>query len=158
MFECKALHVQRQLQPRSWVETPLANFGLYTAQSYRLLLTCWHWTTQSSVSHKSFNSTEMNPEAADKDTQFSKKNDTIADLTDNMSNVHVDGHDDTLKTNTMGQPTRRLVIYPRPHLLNLHKSPLVKPPDDMPVLKDWFGYVSAGFGTCSNWLQLAYYL
>lgn len=96
----------------------------------------------------------MNPEAADKDTQFSKKNDTIADLTDNMSNVHVDGHDDTLETNTMGQPTRRLVIYPRPHLLNLHKSPLVKPPDDMPVLKDWFGYVSAGFGACSNWLTI----
>ncbi|KAH7921806.1 hypothetical protein BV22DRAFT_1095867 [Leucogyrophana mollusca] len=35
--------------------------------------------------------------------------------------------------------SRPLVIYTRPQLLYLHKSPLVKLPAGMPALKDWFG-------------------
>ena len=32
-----------------------------------------------------------------------------------------------------------LIRWPRPSLLRLSKSPLVKPPDGMPPFKDWFG-------------------
>lgn len=34
---------------------------------------------------------------------------------------------------------RPLCVYTRSQMLHLHKSPLVKPPADMPELKDWFG-------------------
>jgi hypothetical protein len=37
--------------------------------------------------------------------------------------------------------SRPFVMYSRPHLLFLHKSPLVCPPAGMPALKDWFGFV-----------------
>ncbi|RDB29623.1 hypothetical protein Hypma_015351 [Hypsizygus marmoreus] len=40
------------------------------------------------------------------------------------------------KTGTSSRPMR---IYTRPQLLFLYKSPLVRPPPDMPELKDWFG-------------------
>ncbi|GBE78384.1 hypothetical protein SCP_0112690 [Sparassis crispa] len=36
-------------------------------------------------------------------------------------------------------PPRPLRVYTRSQVLYLHKSPLVKPPDGMPPLKDWFG-------------------
>ena len=39
------------------------------------------------------------------------------------------------------RPSRPLHVYKRPELLFLSKSPLVEPPDGMPPLKDWFGYV-----------------
>lgn len=39
------------------------------------------------------------------------------------------------------QSPRPLHVYKRHELLFLSKSPLVKPPDDLPPLKDWFGYV-----------------
>jgi zinc finger CCCH domain-containing protein 13 len=39
------------------------------------------------------------------------------------------------------QIPRPLHVYRRYEILQLSKSPLVKPPDDMPQLKDWFGYV-----------------
>lgn len=38
-------------------------------------------------------------------------------------------------------PPRPLMIYTRPQILLLHRSPLVKPPLDMPSLRDWFGLV-----------------
>ena len=41
-----------------------------------------------------------------------------------------------------GQSTRPLHVYKRPELLYLSKSPLVKSPDGLPPLKEWFGYVS----------------
>lgn len=43
--------------------------------------------------------------------------------------------------NTQDDPnaTRPLRIYTRAQLLNLHRSPLVQPPPDMPELKIWFG-------------------
>lgn len=39
-------------------------------------------------------------------------------------------------------PIRPFIVYTRPEALHISKSPLVKPPDGMPALKDWFGYVS----------------
>ncbi|KAJ7630646.1 hypothetical protein FB45DRAFT_1003672 [Roridomyces roridus] len=36
-------------------------------------------------------------------------------------------------------PCRPLVIYTRPQILHLQGSPLVKPPPNMPELKQWFG-------------------
>lgn len=36
---------------------------------------------------------------------------------------------------------RPLRIYNRSQILHLSNSPLVKPPLDMPEMKDWFGYV-----------------
>ncbi|KAI9572813.1 hypothetical protein HD554DRAFT_2326246 [Boletus coccyginus] len=35
--------------------------------------------------------------------------------------------------------SRPFIMYSRPQLLFLHKSPLVQPPCGMPALKDWFG-------------------
>ncbi|KII93485.1 hypothetical protein PLICRDRAFT_35702 [Plicaturopsis crispa FD-325 SS-3] len=43
---------------------------------------------------------------------------------------------DTPKTENSSRP---LYIYTRAQALYLHKSPLVKPPEGMPALKDWFG-------------------
>lgn len=45
--------------------------------------------------------------------------------------------------------SRPFVMYSRPHLLLLHKSPLVCPPAGMPALKDWFGFVL--YLTPRNW-------
>jgi len=39
------------------------------------------------------------------------------------------------------EPPRPLHIYTRRQLVSLSRSPLVKVPDGMPELKDWFGYV-----------------
>lgn len=85
--------------------------------------------------------TDMDPETANQAIKLSPKNGANADIVDSMSKVSLDdGHPETLDKRTMGQPTRRLVIYPRPQILRLSKSPLVKPPVNMPALKDWFGY------------------
>jgi hypothetical protein len=43
------------------------------------------------------------------------------------------------KTQTDSSTNRPLRIYSRAQLLNLHRSPLVQPPPDMPELKMWFG-------------------
>ena len=40
------------------------------------------------------------------------------------------------------QPQRPLHVYSRSDVLLLSKSPLVKQPDGMPSLKDWFGCVT----------------
>ena len=47
-------------------------------------------------------------------------------------------------TSTRPPHTRPRVIYSRADLLTLSKSPLVKPPDAMPSLKDWYGCVCSG--------------
>lgn len=72
----------------------------------------------------------------------SPKNIAIDNMTDTLSKVQMDDeNDDPFTSKSPNHTPRKLVIYPRPHLLMLHKSPLVKPPEDMPALKDWFGYV-----------------
>lgn len=38
--------------------------------------------------------------------------------------------------------SRPVVVYTLPQLLKLHRSPLVRPPINMPDLKQWFGYAS----------------
>ncbi|KAG1716576.1 hypothetical protein ID866_628 [Astraeus odoratus] len=40
-------------------------------------------------------------------------------------------------------PFRPFIAYSRSQLLFLHKSPLVKVPNGMPALKDWFGYATS---------------
>lgn len=39
-------------------------------------------------------------------------------------------------------PSRPFHVYTRAQVLFLAKSPLVKPPDGMPTLKEWFGQVA----------------
>ena len=51
---------------------------------------------------------------------------------------------------------RPFVMYSRPELLFLHKSPLVQLPNGMPALKDWFGFVFPAPvlpATCSPHIQ-----
>jgi hypothetical protein len=38
-----------------------------------------------------------------------------------------------------------MIVYTRSQLLSLHNSPLVRPPPNMPELKDWFGCVPYSF-------------
>jgi hypothetical protein len=83
----------------------------------------------------------MDSETAIQPTKSSPNNGPDG-LSDSISKINLDGNgegDDTLPKQTIEQPTRRLVIYQRPQTLKLSKSPLVKPPEGMPALKDWFG-------------------
>lgn len=119
--------------------TPLTIFGLCDIQFClsSLLLALDQVPPLYRISHN----TDMDPETANQAIKLSPKNGANADIVDSMSKVSLDdGHPETLDKRTMGQPTRRLVIYPRPQILRLSKSPLVKPPVNMPALKDWFGY------------------
>lgn len=88
----------------------------------------------------------MQTETLNQDANSLSQNGSISDLVDSMSSIKMGDEqpeaDDTLAKNPQSPP-RRLVIYTRPSMLKLYKSPLVKPPDDMPALKDWFGYVLA---------------
>lgn len=65
----------------------------------------------------------------------------------NIRDVHDDGTPDG-----EAQSPRPLHIYTRAQLLTLSVSPLVKVPDGMPELKDWFGcvLVCAGSWTCRS--------
>ena len=85
----------------------------------------------------------MDPETTNKPTT-SPSNTGANDLACSMSNVNLDDKhgesDHSPDKRKAEQPTRRLIIYPRQQTLKLSKSPLVKPPEGMPALKDWFGY------------------
>jgi zinc finger CCCH domain-containing protein 13 len=104
--------------------------------------------------------TDMDPETANQPTKPSPKS-RPKDLAHSMSKVNLDDeHEETVpldKRNTE-QSARHLVIYPRLQVLKLSKSPLVKPPEGMPALKDWFGY---GFyhicGTSDSTLKLTHH-
>lgn len=50
---------------------------------------------------------------------------------------------DNLDNKIIDAPARPLKIYSRSQVLHLYQSPLVKVPDGMPPLKDWFGYVGS---------------
>ncbi|TDL28665.1 hypothetical protein BD410DRAFT_781186 [Rickenella mellea] len=52
----------------------------------------------------------------------------------NVADAHPTANDGNTE-----RPNRRLIVYTRRQALRLSQSPLVKPPDGMPPLKDWFG-------------------
>ncbi|KAG1757400.1 hypothetical protein EDB19DRAFT_1657283 [Suillus lakei] len=58
---------------------------------------------------------------------------------DNSSSQSSESVTDSLNKDENDIHTRPFVMYSRPHLLLLHKSPLVCTPAGMPALKDWFG-------------------
>jgi hypothetical protein len=78
---------------------------------------------------------------------FSTQNTATADLGISVANLSLRDETgqtepgDTSDMQKLSTPPRRLMIYTRPQILLIHQSPLVKPPSDMPALKDWFGYV-----------------
>ena len=85
----------------------------------------------------------MDSQATTKTPKSPPKDAAVPDLVASVSKVQLDDEHDILpENNSHSQPTRTLVIYPRSHALKLYKSPLVKPPNGMPALKDWFGYVT----------------
>ncbi len=47
---------------------------------------------------------------------------------------------DTASSDDSPPPLRPFVSYTHAQILFLYKSPLVSPPQGMPLLKDWFGY------------------
>ena len=85
-------------------------------------------TTEAHVSNE--------PNAAAINHQQSTAVDTLAD---SLANVEI--QEDKSFDEKVEQSPRELRVYTHPQLLWLSKSPLVKPPDGMPPLKDWFGYV-----------------
>ena len=80
---------------------------------------------------------------------LSTQNAAISDLGNSVANLSLQDENiqaaiepgDAPDMQKLAAPSQRLMIYTRPQLLLLHESPLVKPPPDMPALKDWFGYV-----------------
>lgn len=68
--------------------------------------------------------------------------DTVAKVSlrpDNPSSQSPEPVADSLTKDKNDIHSRPFVMYSRPHLLLLHKSPLVCTPTGMPALKDWFG-------------------
>jgi zinc finger CCCH domain-containing protein 13 len=61
---------------------------------------------------------------------------TVDSLANTLANVDIQ-EDKTQEKDI--QPPRDLHVYTNLELLLLSKSSLVKAPDDMPALKDWFG-------------------
>lgn len=57
-------------------------------------------------------------------------------LADSLANVDIQDRSDKKPEH----PPRELHVYTHAQLLWISESPLVKPPDGMPALKDWFGY------------------
>lgn len=85
----------------------------------------------------------------------SPKTEGIGDLVDSMSKIKLGDDSDMeklLENKNTEHSARTLLIYPRPQMLKLYKSPLVKMPKGMPALKDWFGYVSITFCTYESQL------
>ncbi|OJA10762.1 hypothetical protein AZE42_00328 [Rhizopogon vesiculosus] len=77
------------------------------------------------------------------------ENDAVDNISDAVSKVSLRGDQqssqspesvtDSLAIDKNEIYSRPFVMYSRPRLLFLHKSPLVCPPTGMPPLKDWFG-------------------
>ncbi|KAH7915376.1 hypothetical protein BJ138DRAFT_1141973 [Hygrophoropsis aurantiaca] len=77
---------------------------------------------------------------------------TVDNITDTFSKVliqpdHPEDSTGNIHNHRNDHKNRPLVIYSRPQLLYLHKSPLVKLPPGMPALKDWFGAESEMTGS-----------
>ncbi|SRR6266550_287271 len=77
------------------------------------------------------------PTPAFRPSTMSANHDPIQD-TAATSAMPGDAHNDHHEKPSAPLP---IIVYTRSQLLSLHNSPLVKPPSDMPELKDWFGYV-----------------
>ena len=76
-------------------------------------------------------------------SSVSSENGPAADISASLEKVSIQRQeeDPTRSTNSENHdsPRRRLHVYRRPQVLFLSKSPLVKTPEGMPALKDWFG-------------------
>jgi hypothetical protein len=59
-----------------------------------------------------------------------------------MQNITLDASPgtDTASSDDSPPPFRPFVSYTHAQILFLYKSPLISPPQGMPLLKDWFGY------------------
>lgn len=79
-------------------------------------------------------SKELNASATD-----AEQGTTVDSLASSLANVEI--QEDKSSDEKVEQLTRERHVYSPSQLLRLAKSPLVKPPDGMPPLKDWFGYV-----------------
>ena len=68
----------------------------------------------------------------------------LNDLIEGVAHASVQDGDsgDTSSSKSERVSPKRLRVYTRSQALYLRDSPLVKPPEGMPSLKDWFGYVS----------------
>ncbi|EKM60978.1 uncharacterized protein PHACADRAFT_24203 [Phanerochaete carnosa HHB-10118-sp] len=63
--------------------------------------------------------------------------DPVGVLADSLAKANVQPEDKLHEK--PGQPPRELHIYAYSQLLRISRSPLVKPPEGMPALKEWFG-------------------
>lgn len=80
-------------------------------------------------------SSSTNPEDSNSKTAALAAAFEAASLDDAPQPPHNTSENPPASTNS----PRPLRIYTRAQLLNLHRSPLVQPPPDMPDLKSWFG-------------------
>ncbi|THH20224.1 hypothetical protein EW146_g1089 [Bondarzewia mesenterica] len=64
--------------------------------------------------------------------------DKVVDAIEKVS-IQTEQHPHEPPQDSSSEPIRPFIRYDRALVLALHKSPLVKPPDGMPALKDWFG-------------------
>lgn len=67
----------------------------------------------------------------------------LHDIVEGVANVSVQDGDcgDTSTSKSERVSPKPVRVYTRSQVLYLRDSPLVKPPEGMPSLKDWFGYV-----------------
>lgn len=84
----------------------------------------------------------MDPDSPSPASKSLPENGVTDDLVGAMSQVNLDHEqnaDTTLDNEPTHTPPRALHIYTRSDMLKICQSPLVKPPEGMPALKDWFG-------------------
>ena len=77
------------------------------------------------------------------DTLNTSMDAVLSDLVEGVANVSIHGGDpgDTSTSKSERVSPKPLRVYTRSQVLYLRDSPLVKPPEGMPSLKDWYGYV-----------------
>lgn len=87
--------------------------------------------------------TEKSPKEPRKTSEDQNEQSTVDKLGEALAKTELQEDDSSLATTEQvaAQSARPLHVYKRPELLFLSKSPLVKPPDGLPPLKEWFGYV-----------------
>ena len=133
-----------------WLELELLYFA-FRSSSPR----CWHchWGDVL-LSHKSLQHlihTTMSGAENQVTVHDVAENGVVDNLSDAVSKVSLrpdhsssqppESVTDSLAKDKNEIHSRPFVMYSRPHLLLLHKSPLVCLPTGMPALKDWFGCV-----------------
>lgn len=83
----------------------------------------------------------------DKSSQISQ-NGSVEKIAESLGKVSLQNDDTKSSPDKKDESPRLLHVYARPQILQLSKSPLVKQPDGMPALKEWFGCVSNGTMQC----------